>query len=127
MIQLIFFATGFMCLCLFKKFFFVSFVLFQISLRECFPVDTCRRFNVDTTSCDIARCRINVETTSCVYWVVWYDCLLFLNLLLLPNCLFFLLKPFYRDKVDLPYHAKTGHYMPLLPTIILNEDSNLGP
>ena len=34
-----------------------------------FPVDTPRRFNVDMTSCDIARRRINVETTSSVYWV----------------------------------------------------------
>ena len=32
------------------------------------PVDTRRRFNVDTTSCDIVRRRIDVETTSCVYW-----------------------------------------------------------
>ena len=31
-------------------------------------VDTRRRFNVDATLCDIARRRIDVETTSCVYW-----------------------------------------------------------
>ena len=34
------------------------------------PVDTRRRFNVDKTSCDIARRRIDVETTSYVYWEV---------------------------------------------------------
>ena len=32
-----------------------------------FPVDTRRRFNVDTTSYDVVRHRIDVETTSCVY------------------------------------------------------------
>ena len=32
-------------------------------------VDTRRRFNVDTMLCDIARRRIDVDTTSCVYWV----------------------------------------------------------
>ena len=32
------------------------------------PVDTRRRFNVDTTSCDIIRRCIDVEMTSCVYW-----------------------------------------------------------
>ena len=32
------------------------------------PVDTRRRFNVDRTSCDVARRRINVETMSCVDW-----------------------------------------------------------
>ena len=31
------------------------------------PVDTRLRFNVDTASHDIVRCRNNVETTSCVY------------------------------------------------------------
>ena len=34
-----------------------------------FPVDTRRRFNVDTTSYDIVRRRIDVETTSCLYGV----------------------------------------------------------
>ena len=34
------------------------------------PVDTQRRYNVDTTSCDIARRRIDVETVSSVYWAV---------------------------------------------------------
>ena len=33
------------------------------------PVDTRRGFNVDMTSCDIARLRIDVEATSCVYGV----------------------------------------------------------
>ena len=32
-----------------------------------FPVDTRRRFNVDTTPYDVVRRRIDVETTSCVY------------------------------------------------------------
>ena len=31
------------------------------------PIDKRRRFNVDTTSYDIARGYIDVETTSCVY------------------------------------------------------------
>ena len=31
------------------------------------PVDARRRFNVDTTSYDVVRCHIDVETTSCVY------------------------------------------------------------
>ena len=35
-----------------------------------FPVDTRRHFNVDTTSHDIVRRRIDVETTSCVYAAV---------------------------------------------------------
>ena len=35
-----------------------------------FPVDKRRRFNVDTTSYDIVRRRIDVETTLCVYWVM---------------------------------------------------------
>ena len=34
-----------------------------------FPVDTRRRFNVDTTSYDSVRRRIDVETTSCLYGV----------------------------------------------------------
>ena len=32
-----------------------------------YPVDTRRRFNVDATSYDVVRRRIDVETTSCVY------------------------------------------------------------
>ena len=32
------------------------------------PVDTGRRFNVDTTSYDVEQGRIDIETTSCVYW-----------------------------------------------------------
>ena len=32
------------------------------------PVDTRRRFNVDTTSYDVVQHRIDIETTSCVYW-----------------------------------------------------------
>ena len=32
------------------------------------PVDTRRRFNVDATSYDVVRRRIDFETTSCVYW-----------------------------------------------------------
>ena len=31
------------------------------------PVDTRRRFNVDTTPYDIVRLRIDVETTLCVF------------------------------------------------------------
>ena len=41
-----------------------------VLLNESFndnPVDTRRRFNVDTSSYDIVRGRINVETTLCVY------------------------------------------------------------
>ena len=34
------------------------------------PVDTRRRFNVDTTSYDIVRRRIDVENTSCVYGAI---------------------------------------------------------
>ena len=34
-----------------------------------YPVDTRRRFNVYTTSIRRQRRRIDVETTSCVYWV----------------------------------------------------------
>ena len=44
-----------------KKFLLISF------RGMWFPVDTWRRFNIDTTSCYIVRRRINVETTSCVY------------------------------------------------------------
>ena len=36
-------------------------------LRKELPVDTRRRFNVYTTS---NRRRIDVETTSCVYWEI---------------------------------------------------------
>ena len=32
------------------------------------PVDTQRRFNVDTTPYDVVQRCIDVETTSCVYW-----------------------------------------------------------
>ena len=43
-------------------------------------VDTRRHFNADTTSCDIARRRIDVETTSCVYWMHWFSwCMNFLR------------------------------------------------
>ena len=31
------------------------------------PVETRRRSNVDTTSCDVIQRRIDVETTSCIY------------------------------------------------------------
>ena len=40
----------------------------NVTVRWDSPVDTRRRFNVDTTLCDIARRRIDVETTSRVYW-----------------------------------------------------------
>ena len=36
-------------------------------IRYKHPVDTRRRFNVDTTSYDVVRRCIDVETTSCVY------------------------------------------------------------
>ena len=38
-------------------------------LKSLFPVDTRRRFNVNTTSYDVVRRRIDVETTCCVYRV----------------------------------------------------------
>ena len=43
------------------------------------PVDTQRCFNVNTTSNDVVRRRINVETTSCVYWdrKLPFRCLIF--------------------------------------------------
>ena len=36
-------------------------------------LDTRRRFNVDTKSYDVVRRRIDVETTSCVYWVIAWN------------------------------------------------------
>ena len=40
-----------------------------MNLSKAFPVDTRRRFNVYTTSLTSYKRRIDVETTSCVYWV----------------------------------------------------------
>ena len=48
-------------------------------MYHCFPVDTRRRFNVDTTSYDVIRRRNDVEMTSCVYRVHYY-CVLILQL-----------------------------------------------
>ena len=39
------------------------------SYLKAYPVDTRRRFNVYTTSLTSYRRCIDVETTSCVYWV----------------------------------------------------------
>ena len=41
---------------------------FTLRANTLFPVDTRRRFNVGTMSCDVARHRVDVETASCVYW-----------------------------------------------------------
>ena len=41
----------------------------KIVIIPSYPVDTRCRFNVDTTSYDVVRRRIDVEITSCVYWV----------------------------------------------------------
>ena len=40
--------------------------------KSVFPVDTRRRFNIDTTSCNAVRRRTDVRTTSFVYWVIGY-------------------------------------------------------
>ena len=46
-----------------------SMVLCKHFFAYLIPVDTRRRYNVDTTSYDIVRSRINVETTPCVYGI----------------------------------------------------------
>ena len=40
--------------------------------KSVFPVDTRRRFNIDTTSCDAVRRRTDVSTTSFFYWAIGY-------------------------------------------------------
>ena len=62
---------------IYEVFYFFERIYFQKPLKfECLmleiyskynPVDTRRRFNFDTTSYDVMRRRIDVETTSCVY------------------------------------------------------------
>ena len=38
-------------------------------IKSDYLVDTRSRFNIYTTPLTSYKCRINVETTSCVYWV----------------------------------------------------------
>ena len=64
------FSKGFPVKSVFRKLIKVLCWLLLLIYVTMFPVDTRRRFNVDTTSCNVAQRRINVETTSCVYWTI---------------------------------------------------------
>ena len=47
---------------------FLTTIIGDFNAKSNNPVDTRRRFNVYTTSIRRQRCRIDVETTSCVCW-----------------------------------------------------------
>ena len=49
-----------------------QYALLNLKLNNKFPVDTWRSFNVDTTSHDIIRRRIETETMLCIYLVALY-------------------------------------------------------